>query len=115
MAQEENKSTRYQCWSDRLCDIRSLDAWRGELLPLQASSLKHTREKRNTTEAQLLQHIIPNLLQKILHAILLPLHIPLHAVAGSSGVVQGEYVNVWLDDAQMTCFSLKVLEPPMRA
>ena len=29
--------------------------------------------------------------------------------------LKGEYVNVWLDDAQMTCFSLKVLEPPMRA
>ena len=29
--------------------------------------------------------------------------------------LKSEYVNVWLDDAQMTCFSLKVLEPPMRA
>ena len=30
-------------------------------------------------------------------------------------LLKDEYVNVWLDDAQMTCFSLKVLEPPMRA
>ena len=34
---------------------------------------------------------------------------------GGSATMKGEYVNVWLDDAQMTCFSLKVLDPPMRA
>ena len=67
MAQEETKINCHQCQSVRLCDIRSLDAWRegrsrgggggggrGKPLNLQArtaSSLQQTRKKGALTSA----------------------------------------------------------------
>ena len=43
---------RYQCWSDRLCDIHSLDAWRGKPL-CKDSFITPTNKERKKAKASI--------------------------------------------------------------